>query len=266
MMIKQQLTKKLLLIDSNEVLQGLLCEFFLSQQTYQVMSLHDGNGLPALLNTSQVDLIVLDMALPSNEGFYWLKWLQHYYPYIPVIIVSIRNNQYERLAWLECGARDYVLKPFLCQELFIRVENVLAKGLSQKTEKLIQIGSLELDTQKNTLKKNGEEIKLTLMEGYILTLLYLNSGSPVSRVEIMAQVNTGMHNPFDRSVDIHINKLRKKIEDDPSTPMYIKTVRHRGYCLHVNKLKKHNPANTNSSVSCGNLSNHLIEDLPQSKR
>ena len=151
-------------------------------------------------------------------------------------MASVRSNEHDRLAGLEQGARDYLVKPFQCKELLLRIENILGSTQPKSNSTLLRIGELELDTHACTIVNGHKEIKLTLLETSILKLLYINSGAPVSRDDIMAQVKGTSHNPLDRSIDIHINKLRKKIETNPATPQYIRTVRGKGYRLHLAEL------------------------------
>ena len=233
--LRKHAIKKLLIVDDDEILQGFLRKY-LDYAQYEAESLLDGCHLPSVLDRTRTDLIVLDVELPSKDGFYWLKWLQQYHPHIPVIIASIRSNEYDRLMGLEQGARDYLAKPFQCKELLIRIENILGSVQSKQDSSLLRIGELELDTHACTVVNGHKEIKLTLLETSILKLLYINGGAPVSRDEIAAQVRGTSYNPLDRSIDIHINKLRKKIEADPASPLYIRTVRGKGYRLHLSDL------------------------------
>jgi DNA-binding response OmpR family regulator len=227
--------KKLLIVDDDEILQSFLRKY-LDHAQYEAESLLDGRHLPGVLGRACTDLIVLDVELPSKDGFYWLKWLRQYHPHIPVIMASVRSNEHERLAGLEYGARDYLVKPFQYKELLIRIENILGSIQSKEDGSLIHIGALELDTYACTVVKGDKEVKLTMLETNILKLLYINGGAPVSRDDIAAQVRGTSYNPLDRSIDIHINKLRKKIETDPAAPMYIRTVRGKGYRLHLSDL------------------------------
>lgn len=196
----------------------------------------DDARLPVLLDKKRIDLIVLDIELPNKDGLYWLKWLQQYHPHVPVMMASVRSNEYERLAGLEAGACDYLVKPFQCKELLIRIENILGRRTQLPHGKFIQIGEWQLDTQTCTVFNSDKEVKLTALETSILKLLYINQGIPVSRDDIMAQIKGTGHNPLDRSIDIHINKLRKKIEVNPASPAYICTVRGKGYRLHLPEL------------------------------
>jgi DNA-binding response OmpR family regulator len=234
-MLRKQVIKKLLLVDDDELLQSFLRKY-LDNAQYAVESLLDGHHLPGALDRVRADLIVLDVELPGRDGFYWLKWLQQYHPHIPVIMASVRSNEYERLTGLEFGARDYLVKPFQCRELLIRIENILGMTPPKQDDTFIRIGELKVDTHACTVVNGHKEVKLTLLEASILKLLYINDGAPVSRDDIAAQVRGTSYNPLDRSIDIHINKLRKKIEIDPAIPQYIRTVRGKGYRLHFSDL------------------------------
>lgn len=233
MTILQRNTKRtLLVVDDDEVMQLMLQKYFASQ-LISTKNLYEGRELPTLLKKNRVDLIVLDVMLPDKSGFYWLKWLRMYHAHIPVIMASAKTGQDDRLEGLENGARDYLIKPFQYKELLIRIENILGASLPVDDVKFIKIGELKLDTVMLTVDKNGYEIKLTELETDILKLMHINSGAVISRDEIMMQVRGTQHNPLDRSIDIHINNLRKKIEDCPAEPTYIRTVRGKGYRLHI---------------------------------
>ncbi|WMP19453.1 response regulator transcription factor [Thiothrix lacustris] len=228
--------KNLLLVEDDEILRSFL-QACLSQHGYHVECLPDGEGIPKLLEQTKINLIVLDVLLPGKNGLYWLKWLRQYHSHIPVIMASVRSNEDERLIGLENGAKDYLVKPFRDKELLIKINNIMGMKSISDTPSSIEIGNLVLDVINNSVQKNGEEFHLTLLETNILKLLYLNAGAVVSRDEIMEQLKGSQHNPLDRSIDIHINKLRKKIEDDPATPTFIRTIRGKGYCLHLSNFR-----------------------------
>ncbi len=233
MTILQRNTKRtLLVVDDDEVMQ-LMLQKYLSSQFFSTKNLYEGRELPTLLKKSRIDLIVLDVMLPDKSGLYWLKWLRMYHAHIPVIMASAKTDQDDRLLGLESGARDYLVKPFQYKELLIRIENILGSSPPADDAKLIAIGDMKLDTVMLTLAKKGSEIKLTELETDILKLMHINIGAVISRDDIMMQVRGTQHNPLDRSIDIHINNLRKKIEDCPAQPTYIRTVRGKGYRLHI---------------------------------
>lgn len=231
-MLEQESRKSLLIVEDDDVLRSFLHKF-LSHHGYKTNCVASGEEIPSLLETQNIDLVILDILLPGKDGLYWLKWFQHYYTSIPVIIASVCHNEDERLQGLEYGAKDYVVKPYHNKELLIRIENVLRNSLVRSHQKSYTIGDLVLDIQSKTIIKHGSVIKLTHLEYNILSLLYLNAGVTLSRDEIMQQVRGVQHNPLDRSIDIHINKLRKKMESNPSNPVYIQTIRGKGYCLHL---------------------------------
>lgn len=152
---------------------------------------------------------------------------------IPVVLISSRSSADQRLEGLEAGAREYLTKPFHFKELMIRVHYVMNHTPAQDREEVLHIGNLTLNTVDNSVQKGGESISLTRMECRILQLFYMNAGIPLSRHELMQQVMGINYSPLNRSIDTHINRLRKKIEDTPGDPVYIRTVRGRGYCLHL---------------------------------
>jgi DNA-binding response OmpR family regulator len=234
MTAQKNTTKTLLVVDDDEIMQCLL-DKYLTNHGFFAKFLSDGSFLPIFLSKNKVDLVVLDVVLPEKSGIYWLKWLRQYYPHLPVIIASVKTNEEDRLVGLENGAKDYLIKPFQCKELLIRIENILANNFSGCHSRFIQIGDLSLDTETGTIVKSNSDysVRLTQLETDILKLLHINSGAVLSRDDIMEQIRGTFHNPLDRSIDIHINKLRKKIEENPAEPIYIRTVRGKGYRLHI---------------------------------
>lgn len=229
-MMKKEIEKNILVIDDDVI----FCEFLkrsLSAHGFQTYCLSEGEKMPKLLEHTRIDMVILDLVLPGLSGMYWLTWLRQCHSYIPVIMTSVKTDKDDRLCGLENGAKDYVAKPFHPKELLIRMENVLGASPSACSGKKLHIGELEVDAENCHVSKNGATIGLTQLETTILKLLYLNGGAPVSRDALMKQMRGIQHNPLDRSIDIHINKLRKKIENNPAAPFYIRTVRGKGYYL-----------------------------------
>lgn len=233
MFTKKTQNKQLLVVEDDEILLSFL-DKYLSLNNYDTECLSDGGNIPALLEKKRYDLVILDLMLPGKSGIYWLRWLRRYHPYVPVIIISSQSGEDDRLCGLENGAHDYVIKPFREGELLIRVKNVLsAMPYFHRPKSTVQIGGMVLDMEKNSVSRDGHEVKLTVLEASILKLLYLNAGATLSRDDITEQVRGAKHNPLDRSIDIHINKLRKKIEEEPSNPTFIRTIRGKGYSFHM---------------------------------
>lgn len=148
--------------------------------------------------------------------------------------MSAKTSEDDRLIGLKAGAQDYVIKPFHEAELLIRIENILRGSPRHNRHHFsVQVGHIRLDLDKCRVFKGDEEIKLTVIEVNILKLLYINAGATLSRDDISEQIRGAKHHPLDRSIDIHINKLRKKMEDEPSKPVLIRTIRGKGYSFHI---------------------------------
>ncbi|EIJ36784.1 response regulator transcription factor [Thiothrix nivea] len=224
--------KRLLIVEDNEV----LCNFLqksLQHEGYEVETLFSGERIPRLMERNCIHMVVLDILLPGKDGIYWLKWLQQYYPGVPVLIMSVKDQPDERVQGLEAGAKDYLIKPFHERELLLRVGRLL-KTKTADVKQVLQIGDTVIDTSERHVSKHGrKQAVLTGLECKLLQLFYINAGIPLSRDELMRQTLGINYAPPNRTIDTHINRLRKKIEDIPSRPSYIRTVRGKGYCLYL---------------------------------
>lgn len=232
-MLREPVGKQLLLIEDDEVLCRFLQES-LQQEGYSVITLLEGEGIPKMMEHHSPRLVILDLMLPGKDGMYWLKWLVSYYPTIPVIITSAKVQPHERLQGLECGAQDYLVKPFHDRELLLRIKNLLSSSSDNSRDKLIQMGCLTLDKVNQTVTTgDGRESLLTALECRLLQMFYLNAGLPLSREELIEQLMGIPYNPLNRSIDTHISRIRNKIEKNPAKPVYIRTIRGKGYYLHI---------------------------------
>lgn len=232
---KSQISKKLLLIDEDECFRNSL-QKYLYDYGFHVDAYAQGEVLPAVLRKKQdrVDLIVLEVELLGKNGIYWLKWLRQYHAYIPVLVMSKRAGKDDRVLGLEHGASDYMIKPFSTKELLIRVKNILSDLYSDSGHAdYLCFGDVRIDTMQAAVIRNGQAIALTQLELNIIKLLYKNIGLPVSRDDFMFQLRGNEFNPLGRSIDVHIHRLRNKLENRPSKPAYIRTVRGKGYVLHL---------------------------------
>jgi len=232
----QEASKKTILVVEDDIILNRFLQKNLENKNYNVQTLSNGEDIPKAVERNQFNLILLDIELPGKDGIYWLKWLKNYHPFIPTIIVSARAMPIDRVHGLEAGAHDYLIKPFLEQELFIKIEALFAEGAKQAKHVLSKSNSFSIDTLNNQVIKDGKAIPLTKQECKLLQLFYMNEGIPLSRDELSMQT-TGMHYiPHSRTIDIHINRLRIKIEDNPSKPSYIRTIRGKGYCFYLPEL------------------------------
>lgn len=227
--------RKILIVEDDVILCDFLCKF-LAKNDYEPFGVNDGSLIPKLLNKEKMDLVVLDRVLPNpkRDGFYWLNWINEYYPYIPTVIISMLSSKNDRLIGLENGAADYITKPFYNKEVLLRVDKILSKNKIKNNNKTFSIDNMTVNVDNNRISfedDESEDIKLTSMESELLRLLHINQNITLNRDDIMLNLKGTLHNPLDRSIDIHINKLRKKIEENPSQPKYIRTIRGKGYKL-----------------------------------
>lgn len=229
---KKKTKKHLLVVDDNEV----LCHFLqkcLTQVGYVVDTSLKGEQIPWFMERHTIHLVVLDVVLPGKDGMYWLKWLRQYYPAIPVVMMSVKTGPEERVQGLESGAQDYLSKPFHDRELLIKVQRLLDKKVAEFRENILQVGEMTVNIAGKYLCKQGNQIALTGLECKLLQLFYMNAGVPLSREELTQQTMGISYIPQNRTIDTHITRLRKKIEDIPSRPVHIRTVRGKGYCFHL---------------------------------
>lgn len=218
---------KILLVDDDEVLQKLLQEF-LARQGYNVAVLSRGEDLADFLSFNTVDVIVMDILLPGENGLHWLAWIKHNYNYLPVLILSSQKAVDDRIAGLQLGAEDYLIKPFHMTEFLLRLKTIL-RNKRLVEEKSTQSYSYCFDPEHALFFRDGKTIKLTTTETRLMRFLFDNAGKIVTRDEISEALRGNSHHPLDRSIDVHMNRLRKKIEDKPNLPKYLNTVWGKGY-------------------------------------
>jgi len=184
----------------------------------------------AVLSEHAVDLLILDLMLPGEDGLSLLRWLrEHHGP--PVIIVSARGDEVDRVVGLELGADDYLAKPFGPRELLARVRAVLRRGetiVSTDTQAL-HFGPFRLHLNSHVMSRDGVEIPLTFGEFNLLRALLEHANQVLSRDHLMSLLKGYERSPFDRSIDVRVTRLRRKIEPKPDAPIYLRTVWGEGY-------------------------------------
>ena len=216
--------KILLIEDDRNILTGLIDN--LSMEGYQIETASDGNLGLQLAEKEGIDLIILDVMLPGMGGFDVCRRLKEKGNKTPIIILSARGQESDKVLGLELGADDYVSKPFSPNELMMRVKAVLRRTARAEPEG-IKFGQIAIDFTRYEVTKNGKGIKLTANEFTILKLLVQHQGEPVSRHKILAGI--WGEDVSSRTIDSHIWSLREKLEDDPSNPKHIVTVQRIGY-------------------------------------
>jgi two-component system phosphate regulon response regulator OmpR len=226
--------KGVLLIDDDEKLLKLLTEY-LEGYGFHVLTLVDGLAVLETIRVESPDIIILDIMLPKKDGFEVLKEIRLEYS-IPVIMLTAKGEDADRIVGLELGADDYLPKPFNPRELLARMRAVMRRISPREKEDvkrneglLIEAGGLVLNKAKQTLLIEGKEVELSSTEYKILEVLMENPNRVLSRDELMTRARGRDFMAFDRSIDVHISKLRVKIETHPRSPKRIKTVWGTGY-------------------------------------
>jgi len=219
--------KILVVEDDRNILTGLVDN--LEMEGYKVVIAKDGKEALRQVKERKPDLVVLDIMLPKLNGFEVCKELKKEGSNIPIIILSARGQETDKVLGLELGADDYVTKPFSPRELMVRVKAVLRRfEQAGKMGDTFEFGDVKIDFKKFQVLKKGKEIKLTAAEFKVLKLLISSKDEPVSRHSILAEIWTS-EEVTTRTVDTHIWSLREKLEDDPSQPKHIQTVHRIGY-------------------------------------
>ena len=226
---------KILVVDDDARIRDLL-KRYLTQEGFDVLVAEDGKSLNRVMMRETADLIVLDLMLPGEDGLTICRRLRASNDHTPVIMLTAKGEDVDRIVGLEVGADDYLGKPFNPRELLARIHAVLRRrpvpevpGAPSTTNETVRFGSFSFDLGARTLHKANEEVTLTTGEFAMLKALVRHPRTPLSR-EKLAQLSRGREfEPFDRSLDVQVSRLRKLIETDPANPRMIQTVWGVGY-------------------------------------
>lgn len=213
-----------------------LLEMYLDNAGYEVLTVE--NGLLAwqcLEANPDIDFVIMDIMMPEMTGYQLLRKMRET-KNIPVIIISAKTEDSDKILGLDLGADDYISKPFNPLEVVARVRSNLRRFYSLKDtsfddDGLLTVGDLTLNTNSMTLKKGGEEIALTPMEYKILMLLMQNPGKVFTKIQIYQHASGEYVENDENTIMVHMSNLREKIEEDPKMPKYLKTIRGLGYKL-----------------------------------
>ncbi|HEY9097294.1 MAG TPA: response regulator [Thiobacillus sp.] len=219
--------------DDDPGIRELVAEY-LSGQGYAVETAEDAAALDALLAMRLPDLLVLDWMMPGEDGLSVARRLRAQPGFPPIIMLSAKGEDIDRIIGLEVGADDYLPKPFNPRELLARIRAVLRRGsnpvpTATDAVRRVPFGPFSVNLDARTLSREGDEITLTTGEYELLEIFVTHANRALSRDWLMDQLRGFERDPFDRSIDVRVNRLRKKIEDDPSNPAYIRTQRGQGY-------------------------------------
>ena len=202
---------------------------YLEQGGFRVQSASDGKLALAIARHDRPDLIVLDLMLPGMDGLDVCRALRRESD-VPIIMLTARAEEADRLIGLELGADDYIVKPFSPRELVARVRALLRRAQGRVTSPgRIQVGDLEVDLEGHRASRAGQAIKLTPLEFNILIILAQRPGQTFTRAQLLDRLHGVAYGGIDRSIDAHIKNLRRKLGDDPDEPRFILTVYGVGY-------------------------------------
>lgn len=223
--------QRILVVDDHPEIVDLV-KTYLVREGYEVETAFTGHDVLPLVESFHPDLIVLDLMLPGMDGFSITRKLRATTD-VPIIMLTARDGDQDKVTGLEIGADDYVTKPFSPRELVARIRVVLRRTKGQASDNLVRIGDLVIDPESHTVTRGGEPIHLTATEFKLLLVLAQNPRRVFTRMQLMDQVHGYAFEGYERTIDAHIKNLRQKIEPTPRSPQYIVTVFGVGYRMEV---------------------------------
>ncbi len=226
---------KILVVDDDLRLRDLL-QRYLTEQGFAVYTVADAAGMDKTLSRERIDLMVLDLMLPGEDGLSICRRMRGTKNTIPIVMLTAKGEEVDRIVGLEMGADDYLPKPFNPRELVARINAVLRRraastppGAPSSTVEVFEFGGMKVNLATRTFEREGKTVSLTTGEFALLKVLVGNSRQPLSRDKLMELARGREYEVFDRSIDVQISRLRKLIEADPAKPAYIQTVWGFGY-------------------------------------
>jgi DNA-binding response OmpR family regulator len=223
------MTPRILLIDDDRRLHELLTAY-LTQNGFAVSAAHDGPEGLAKLDADGFDAVVLDVMMPGMDGLEVCRRIRAKHR-VPILMLTAKGDETDRVVGLELGADDYIAKPFGPRELVARLRAVLRRANPAGVIDFLTVGALSIDVPGRLVKLGDKEIELTGIEFDVLVALARRAGRVVARESLLSEAGRSDVNVSDRTVDVHISHLRQKLGDDPRSPRTIKTVRGVGYVL-----------------------------------
>jgi two-component system phosphate regulon response regulator OmpR len=217
----------LLVIDDDEKLRALL-QRYLTNNGYRVTAAGGATEARALLKGIAFDLLILDVMMPGESGLDLTRSIRTQ-TQTPILMLTARGESKDRIAGLENGADDYLAKPFEPRELLLRCAALLRRTAppARSPHRVVKMGEALFDPERGELRRKGRPVRLTGSEANLLKLFAANAGRPFSRMDLCARMGVAL----ERSIDVQVTRLRRKIEDDPKLPLYLQTVRGLGYVL-----------------------------------
>ena len=219
--------KRVLVVDDNEKIVEVL-RAYLEREGYEVSVAIDGEAAYASAAAARPDIALLDVMLPGIDGLELTRRLQNEYG-TPVILVTARSDEVDRLVGLEIGADDYITKPFSPREVVARVKAVLRRCVRMTESGVISVGGLTLDPDRRSVTVDGTAVDLTRTEFDIVALMAAHPGRVYTRLQLLEAASGDAYEGYERTVDAHVKNIRRKLGDDPREPRYLHTVFGVGY-------------------------------------
>ncbi|AVR88880.1 two-component system response regulator OmpR [Thauera aromatica] len=232
--MNQKTRYRILVVDDDARLRELLSRY-LQEQGFSVKAVGEAPLMDRALHREHFDLIVLDLMLPGEDGLTICRRLRAADNPIPIIMLTAKGDDVDRIVGLEMGADDYIAKPFNPRELVARIQAVMRRqpqtlpGAPTPEDEIVRFGQVAVNLGTRSLTRNGEEIQLTTGEFSLLKVLLTHPRQPLSRDKLMELARGREYGVFDRAIDVQVSRLRKLVEDDPAKPRYIQTVWGFGY-------------------------------------
>ncbi len=221
---------KVLIVDDDIKITKLLKSYF-DKEGFVTYLAHEGTGVAALVREKEPDIIVLDLMLPGMDGYEVTRRLRRDSE-VPILMLTARDEETDRLIGLEMGADDYVTKPFSPREVVARTKAILRRTRKAAAQaEIVRVGELAIDSERHLVKKGTTTLELTPTEFKILDLLAGSVNRVFTRLQIVERVQGYAFDGYERTVDAHMKNLRRKLEDNPKEPRYIQTVYGVGYRL-----------------------------------
>ncbi|MCI0710893.1 MAG: response regulator transcription factor [Chloroflexi bacterium] len=220
------MSQTILVVDDKISAQRLVSEY-LTEQGYDVVTADNGRDALFVVRQERPDLILLDIMMPEMDGYEFMKTFRREHD-TPIILLTAKIEETDKVIGLELGADDYVTKPYSMRELLARIRAVMRRvNRDSRDDDILQVGDIVLNKTTFTVKVNGESVTLTRTEFEILNILMETPGRVFSRGELLEYLDA--YDGSERTIDVHIRNLRTKIEQDPKNPLYIETVFGMGY-------------------------------------
>jgi phosphate regulon transcriptional regulator PhoB len=224
------MTKRILIVEDEQDLVRLL-KYNLDKEGFRVNTVSDGSLVLAEMRREEPDLLVLDLMLPGMDGLEICRQIRRHdrYSFIPILMLTARSDEADRVVGLEIGADDYVTKPFSMRELIARVRALLRRREPVAQRNSVQRGSLTIDPSAHAVSVAGRQVELSALEFRLLHHLASHPGLVFSRDQLLDRVWGNDRSVTPRSVDVYIRRVREKIETEPQNPAYLQTVHGVGY-------------------------------------